>query len=276
MNTTVLTTDHPAWIETTDGQRVRLVRSGPGLWLASWGHDELQLRCVEGSEDVKPLSLTTDPGTLPDSVPDELRLGLHQLGPTQRLANPWLWDAMVTAILRQVVRAGQARRLYRTWCATYGTTVQTTDGAFAVTPDARQVLALEDDAFAAVGAKFHRTALQAAARAYLEHEAAWVQLAPADLVPALINIPRVGPWTAAAAASDFTGDFTLYPHADLAVRTWAARIAPAYAWPESEKEFNQRWRRMAGPSDQHLHTLTLTTLTWGAHARTTGDTGNRS
>ncbi|MBT2392364.1 hypothetical protein J7E87_23805 [Streptomyces sp. ISL-1] len=272
---TVLTTDHPAWEETTHGTRVRAVRSGTGLWLASWGPDELELHCIEGTEDDKPRIITTDPSTLPTSVPEELSAGLKKLGLTRRLANPWLWDAITTAILRQVVRAGQARRLYRAWCQAYGTTLTTAHGPLAVAPDAQQVLDLDDDAFASIGAKFHRTALQAAARAYRQHEDTWVRPAPADLVSALISVTRIGPWTASAAAADFTGDFTVYPHADLAVRTWAAQVARAYAWPDTEKAFNPHWRHLAGPGDRHLHTLTLTTLTWGAHARTAEHTGTR-
>ncbi|MEU0008043.1 hypothetical protein ABZ079_28220 [Streptomyces sp. NPDC006314] len=29
-------------------------------------------------------------------------------------------------------------------------------------------------------------------------------------------------------ATDLTGDFSVYPRDDLAVRTWAAKIAPTY------------------------------------------------
>lgn len=271
---TVLTTDHPAWEQAPDGTPVRAVRSGTGLWLASWGPEGLVLRCIRGDEDVKPRVVTTDPHALPGGVPGELRAGLTALGVSVRLANPWLWDAVTTAILRQVVRAQQARRLYRAWCGAYGTTVATGHGPLSVAPDAQRVLDLDDEAFACVGAKFHRTALRAAARAYLEHETAWTRMAPADLVTALTGVPRIGPWTASAAAADFTGDFTPYPHGDLAVRTWAARIAPAHPWPDGEKAFVEHWHRLAGGS-RHLHTLTLTTLTWGAHARTVEHIGIR-
>ncbi|MGW2837594.1 hypothetical protein ACWCWD_07315 [Streptomyces sp. NPDC001493] len=262
----VLTTDHPAWDTDGNGRLVRAVRSSSGLWCVSWGVQELELRCVEGAEDVKPAVLTTDPSQLPTTVPSGLREGLLGLGVTRRLANPWLWDAMTTAILRQVVRAEQARRLYRTWCRSYGHTVQTGSGVLAVAPAPERVLELSDDQFTAVGARFHRKALRAAASAYLEHGLHWRALSPDELVPALIEVPRIGPWTAAAATADFTGDFTLYPHADLAVRTWAARIAPDHSWPDTEKDFLPYWRSLA-PTVRDLHTLTLATLTWGAHAR---------
>ncbi|MFC5946620.1 hypothetical protein ACFPZ4_35320, partial [Micromonospora harpali] len=60
--------------------------------------------------------------------------------------------------------------------------------------------------------------------------------------------------------ADYTGDFALYPYADLAVRTWAALADPATAWPADEPAFADAWRNLAGPS---LSTLTILTLAWG-------------
>ncbi|MEU5398253.1 hypothetical protein ABZ348_02990 [Streptomyces sp. NPDC005963] len=88
------------------------------------------------------------------TVPTPLRAGLETLGATRRVANPWLWDAISTAILRQVVRASQARKLYRTLCGTYGIAVDTRYGRLDVAPDPERVLALGDDQFATVSASF--------------------------------------------------------------------------------------------------------------------------
>ncbi|MFB9505180.1 hypothetical protein ACFFS2_08005 [Streptomyces aurantiacus] len=217
---------------------------------------------------MKPTFVTTDPARLPDAAPAALRDVLNQLGATQRLANPSLWDAITTAILRQVVRADQARKLYRTWCGAYGKTVDGPFGALAVSPTAGEVLALAEHRFADIGARFHRPTLQAAAATYERHHAEWEQLDVGDLVSALISIPRIGPWTAAAAAADYTGDFSIYPHDDLAVRTWAAKIAPAHPWPDKkDKSFGPMWTGWADTDRTALHSLTLSTLTWGAHAR---------
>ncbi|WP_331726071.1 hypothetical protein [Streptomyces sp. NBC_01012] len=265
---TVLTTDHPAWIETGPGNHARAVRTASGLWVLSWGRNGLNTTCVDGTEDVKPELVTTNPACLPTGVPATLRTGLEGLGVSQRLANPWLWDAITTAVLRQVVRAGQARKLYRQWCQAYGTTVEGPSGELATAPTPGQVLALADEQFDEIGAKFHRSALQAAAEHYETHAAHWIGLEAPELAAALTVIPRIGPWTAAAAATDFTGDFGVYPHDDLAVRTWAAQIAPAYPWPDKkDKAFGPLWTGWAGPDRTALHTLTLSTLTWGSHAR---------
>ncbi|MFE7589349.1 hypothetical protein ACFU6K_08100 [Kitasatospora sp. NPDC057512] len=272
---TVLTTDHPAWQENpATGHRQRPLRTADGRWLATLTPDGLDLACVDGTEDTKPTLVTTDPASLPGTVPAALLTGLRSLGPSVRVANPWLWDAITTAVLRQVVRADQASRLYRGWCATHGTELPGTDPTLHTAPTPETVLALTDEQFAAVGTTFHRTALRAAAGAYQEHRTRWEQLDAPALAAALVTVPRIGPWTAAAAAADFTGDFSVYPHADLAVRTWAARIAPDHPWPAADKPkrtealFGAHWHRLAGHEPRHLHTLTLSTLTWGAHART--------
>lgn len=265
--TGVLTTDHPAWHADGTGGRTRAVRTASGLWTLSRDAQGLHVRCVRGSEDVKPTFVTTDPAHLPSAAPAALRAQLTRFGTTQRLMNPCLWDAITTAILRQVVRADQARKLYRAWCRTFGTVVDSPHGELAVAPTATEVLALADDDFATVGAKFHRTALQAAAAAYTQHHTVWDDLHAAELATTLTGIPRIGPWTARAAAADFTGDFSIYPHDDLAVRTWAAQLAPAYPWPDKkDKGFGPLWTGWAGTDRTALHTLTLATLSWGSHA----------
>ncbi|MFH8760227.1 MULTISPECIES: DNA glycosylase family protein [Streptomyces] len=265
---TVLTTDHPAWTETGSGGRARAVRTTSGLWVLSWDRDGLNMRCVDGTEDAKPTLVATNPDCLPGSVPGGLRAGLDRLGVSQRLANPWLWDAITTAILRQVVRAGQARKLYREWCTAYGARVDSPVGELATAPTAAEVLDLADEQFDDIGAKFHRSVLRAAAEHYELHSADWLGMKAPELASALTAVPRIGPWTAAAAATDFTGDFSVYPHDDLAVRTWAAQIAPHYPWPEKkDKAFGPLWTGWAGPDRTALHTLTLSTLTWGSHAR---------
>jgi DNA-3-methyladenine glycosylase II len=266
--TTILTTDHPAWYEAENGARTRAVRAGSGVWVVTLDRDGLDMTCVHGDEDRKPALAFTDPAALPAAVPAALRDGLSALGATHRLTNPWLWDAITTAILRQVVRAEQARKLYRKWCEHYGTVVEGPHGKLTVAPTPEQVLELADHQFADIGAKFHRSALQAAAENYEKHGLHWLDMNVDDLTAALVNIPRIGPWTAAAAACDYTGDFSIYPHDDLAVRTWAARIAPSYPWPgKKDKGFGPLWTGWAGTDRTALHTLTLSTLTWGSHAR---------
>lgn len=267
MPETTLATDHPGWEPLAGGQTARLVRTKSGVWLAEWTGTALNLRCFQGTDADRPTITTVQAADLPPRTPLPLVTELTRLGVVHRLGNPWLWDAITTAILRQVVRAAQARALYRRWCQAHGMSLAGERGTLALPPGPETVLALPDAAFAETGTAFHRTALQAAARAYLEHAATWIGLLPGDLVKALDAVPRIGPWTAQAATADFIGDFSVYPHGDLAVRTWAGRIAPGYDWPAKDVAFETHWRSLAD-TPRHLHALTLLTLSWGSHART--------
>ncbi|MEV7004959.1 hypothetical protein [Streptosporangium sp. NPDC051022] len=253
---TWLMLDHPAW-DLDTGTPVRALRTPAGAWTFT-GSPDRTATLVRG-DGPAPVVDSYDPVSLPAGrVPARLAAALHRLGRVERVRNPDLWEALATAIIRQVIRAGQARKMHRAFRAAAGETA----GVTWLIPTPEQTLALGAEDFAALGMAFKRRPLQAAAAAYLTHHAEWAQLAPDALVKALQAVPRIGPWTAGAAVADFTGDFSLYPYADLAVRTWAALADPSTDWPTDEPGFAARWQRLAGP---HRSVLTVLTLAWGDH-----------
>lgn len=257
-------TDHPAWMP--DGTfRVRAFPSYQGKHaLARTDGSSLDWCCPQAAAS----GPVPEAFTLPDSaaLPPELGGALASVGSVARFRNPSLWDALGTAIIRQVVRAAQAQHQYRAFCIAYGDQTgcgQTTAWLF---PSPEVVLKLDDAHFADTGLAFKRHALRAAASAFLARENAWVHMSSVDLVAELCAVPRVGPWTAGAAIADWSNDFAAYPCGDLAIRTWAAHVAPSVTWPDSEQAFRQHWHELAG---DHLAELTLLTLAWGdRHART--------
>ncbi|MQA16509.1 MAG: hypothetical protein GEV09_20930 [Pseudonocardiaceae bacterium] len=202
--------------------------------------------------------------------PTIMVMRLREAGTVVRWRNPDLWDALGTSIVRQVSRARQARKLYRTFCQTHGERVMTPLGETWLFPTPESLLAVPDAEFARLGMAFKRRPLRAAAEAYLEFGAKWTELHPASLVDEVQTVPRVGPWTAGATVADLTNDYALYPFGDLAVRTWAKHLAPERPWPATEPEFARVWARLAG---SQLSDWTLLTLAWGVrHANTTGAT----
>lgn len=259
--------EHAAWRSTPQGRyRVFGVPDG-GQWLVTvHGREVLTRPLVAGGDQLAPDVFTLSAGAGND-VP-QLCAGLRSLGAVARFRTPDLWDAIGTAIMRQVIRAAQAKRLYRAFCDAYGQRRGGMNGdGCASFPAAEAVLDLGDAQFSAVGLAFQCRALRAAAEAYLKHGAQWYDLPSAVLVRELQQVPRVGAWTAGAAVADYSNDFTHYPYTDLAVRTWVKRAAPSYAWPDGEQAFGRLWRTLAG--DQ-LGTLTLLTLAWGdQHGNTT-------
>lgn len=277
MSTTIIT-EHPGWHETPAGEPVRVVEHQGVAWLARWEseREHLLLRPLgtngDGDSEQPPVAYTSAVD-LPTAAEGALLLdALVPLGTVARLTTPSLWDAITTALLRQVVTAAQARKRHRAFYAAYGRTFDTPAGPLPLVPSPEVVLDLSDEGFAAVGALFNRKGLRAAAAAYIERGGHWATLDPESLAKELVEVPYIGPWTAAAAAADFTGDHSVYPHADLAVRTWARRAAPGLTLPDVEREFEALWRRWA-PTRSQIHALTLFTLTWGSHARVTGAEG---
>lgn len=253
-------TDHAGWLPTgTSHHRVLATKDGQ-RWLAHATNAITIDALGPGGAQPPSYDIFTYPPAAAVPVP-ELTENLARLGAVARLRNPDLWNALATAIIRQVIRASQAVNLYRRFSQAHGEHITLPNGdTYPLFPTPSTVLTLDSDHFADLGLTLKRRTLKAAAAAYLEHGHQWRELPPHALAEQLQTIPRVGPWTARAATADWSNNWALYPHDDLAVRTWARRAAPAHTWPEEPAAFGRMWRQIAGP---HLSTLTLLTLAWG-------------
>ncbi|WP_218000658.1 hypothetical protein [Nocardia higoensis] len=255
----MLMTDHPAWQRSDDiAYRVVAVDDEAVLITATTteaGETVLDLGVAHGTIQVDTIAaaeLTTGPV--------DLVAPLHGVGTVTRVANPSLWDALSAAIMRQVIQAAHARVRYRRFCAAFGESLTHNGLTAALFPSPDRILALTDEQFRDVGAAFPRSALRAAAVAYLAQGHRWSKLQPSELVAALQCIPRVGPWTARTAVADFTGDFSFYDYSDIALRPAAHRLGPDRPWPATAVGFKAAWEELAG---EQLSAWTLLTLAWG-------------
>jgi DNA-3-methyladenine glycosylase II len=158
-------TEQAAW-QTTDTGPVRVFAlPDGGRWLVTVRAVGAELQPLHRTEAEVRLDVVMPVQT---EVP-ELATALALLGPVARFRNPDLWDALGTAIIRQVIRTAQAKKLYRAFSATYGEKVELPDGSpYAHFPATETVLTLSDDQFISIGMTFQRRALRAAAGAYLE------------------------------------------------------------------------------------------------------------
>jgi DNA-3-methyladenine glycosylase II len=255
-------TEHLAWRDAGDSLKRRVFASDTGT---------ASLVEVTGSQamvrDLTPAGtpdLALDTFTWSDDQPldaAQLQATLVELGPVARHRNPSLWGAIGTAIIRQVIRAPQAKKLYGKFCDECGP--QFSDGANIVAgfPSPEDVLGLDSEQFKAIGMAFKEKPLRSAAAAFLDSGDAWKQMQPTDLVASLLEVKGIGNWTAQVATADWTNDWSVYPHGDLAVRTWSGRAAPDHQWPGDEKTFEQTWRTMAGGN---VGAATLLTFAWGS------------
>src|SRR5690606_12612037 len=262
MQTKTVMLDHPGWLATDEGH-VRAVRTSSGAHIvvcrpdADGGH-AVETAPLGGGSGSGPVFDVFDPADLEGT--DPVAANLRKAGPVARLRNPDLWDAIATSIIRQVIRAGQARKLYRQFSGVHGERITTSAGEGLLFPGPDVVLSLPDEEFARLGLAFKRKPLRAAAEAFMEFGTKWSELAADELAVEIQTVPRIGPWTAGATVADVTNDYALYPFADLAVRTWAKRLAPGRSWPDDESQFALVWQELA--RDQ-LSERTLLTLAWG-------------
>ncbi|SKI12414.1 DNA glycosylase family protein [Mycobacteroides abscessus] len=259
-------TDHPSWQIANDAA-VRCVRSDNSIWM---------ITCEStpgGRQRVGYQQLCGD-GPPPQWTKfDCRRLGgesalgreMRAMKTVVRWRNADLWDALATSIIRQVIRAAHARRLYWAACQEFGTVFPTGHGEIALFPDPQTILGLADGELNRTGLSFKKAALRAAAQAYLDSAERWKALPPKELVDALTAVHRVGEWTARATVADYSNDFSLYPYGDLAVRTWVAAMDGDTPWPTTDAAFAATWENLAATE---LSTWTVSTLAFGArHGR---------
>ena len=254
-------TEHAAWLPTGGGVRRVFGLPKEGRWLATVRKSALRLDALtDATATPVPDVFALSSATLSEAP--ELATALRGLGSVARLRNFDLWDAIGTAIIRQVIRAGQSKKMYRAFCTAYGERIELPNGGvYAEFPTPERVLGLSDDQFSSVGMAFKRRPLTATAEAFLERGTEWLRLPADTLIEALQSVPRIGPWTARAAVADWSNDWSVYPYGDLAVRTWATRASPSFDWPSDEPNFGRTWRALAG---EDLSSLTLLTLAWGS------------
>lgn len=256
-----LVTDHLAWQPYGCGQARALRLASDTVWLVMVRDRRMSTVLVRGDEPLPAVDVFAPPASpRPQAAP--IHGPLAALGAVARLRNPSLWEALATSIIRQVIRAGQARKLYWDFCRRFGDRVAPFDGMDIHTfPSAERVLTLSNDDFTESGMAFKRRPLRHAATAFLTHGSSWRDLSPSVLVKELQTISGIGPWSAGAAVADWSHDWTLYPYGDLAVRTWARHASPDHPWPADEPAFARMWRRVTG---EHLATYTLLTLALGS------------
>ncbi len=251
----ILMVEHPGWV----AERTRYVRA-VGCGFCSEPH-LLTARVARGSRAIVGSTSFSAALLIESSLPEELVSNLARLGTVVRFRNPCLWDAIGTAILRQVIRAAHSRDMYRRFSQSQGVSVGAQNTVAFAFPSPGTVLELTDAEFAELGMRFKMRPLRQAAERFVEYHGSWREATPPQLKEALQEVPGIGRWTAGAAVADWSNDWSLYPFEDLAIRKWSAHASPNFAWPQSETSFATMWRDLTGP---HRSEATALTLAWGS------------
>ena len=183
-------------------------------------------------------------------LPEDLAARFLRVTPLVHVASATLGEALIKAILRQVISATQAKKLLHRFILEYGpSAVDETTSSYGF-PSLESIAALPPADLVACGFGYKANILPRIARDLLDtHLEEKIQHLPSETaIEVLQQLKGVGRWTARVAICNLTGDWSVYPFEDLAVRTWAARLWPGIPWPREEKAFLQSWQETNGPS----------------------------
>ncbi|HEY4225575.1 MAG TPA: hypothetical protein VGM70_07150 [Pseudolysinimonas sp.] len=252
----IVMTDHPGWVEAEPARFDRVVSNASGLsgrLVASAGST-----WIEPVHESNVVSRSYAPVAITISITSEFNERLLRYR-VARWRNPSLWDAIALSIVRQVIRASHARKLYRAGATAWGEEILPQRCTF---PTPEKILDLDDEDFRSIGLAFQMPKLRRAAAAFIAEHEEWESLPAPMLYDALIKVPGIGPWSASVAVVDYTNDFSFYPFDDLAVRACARKLWPELNFSKSQAIFRDEW--LAACDDQ-VATLTALTLAIGAH-----------
>jgi DNA-3-methyladenine glycosylase II len=249
--------DSPAWAHRDQWHAERVLAPGctvRAVYDQDAGHWRLQTRLAAA---VRTRLACFSSAELSEATPAPIRRSLTRLDGLQRVGAGSYWEALGTAVIRQVIRAGQARRVWHRLAAALAPAEQAAGGF----PSVARFLTASDAELAEAGLGFKTRTLRTVAEACRSEGSYWDRLDPIELHDAWLRLPGIGPWSAGAAIADLRNAWQLYPHDDLAVRTWATRAFPELAIPTEPRSFLRRWSDWGGHT---VGTLTVLTLGWSA------------
>jgi DNA-3-methyladenine glycosylase II len=182
-------------------------------------------------------------------VPANLARRFLTSTPLIHIASASLGEAVLKAVIRQVIAASYARTLIWTLVTHAGPRMEHDAGTSYGFPSLETITRLAPDDLRSWGFGYKARLLPRIAHDLLELQAEERigLLAPAEAIALLQQVKGIGRWTARVAVCDVTGDWSVYPFEDLAVRTWARKLWSEHVWPQEEQAFFNAWQEMNGP-----------------------------
>jgi DNA-3-methyladenine glycosylase II len=197
-------------------------------------------------------------------VPANLASRFLASAPLTHIASASLGEAVIKAVIRQVIAASHARKLIQTLVIHAGSRRERDGDTTYGFPSLEVIAHLAPDDLRSWGFGYKAKLLPRIALDLLEQRAEEQMhlLSPEKAILLLQQIKGIGRWTAHVAVCDVTGDWSVYPFEDLAVRTWARKLWPERVWPQDERAFLTVWQEVNGP---HTGLITCYLLAQAGH-----------
>jgi len=241
--------DHQAnWhrLISLDGKPVTINVSPEGC--VQWScHDAIESAKVQETVHRLLISLPL-PEEAKKSLPRELEARFRSLHPLVHITSLSLGEALMKAIIRQVITAGHAKKLTDAFIRHYGEK-QVYDGkTYYDFPSLEAIAKISLEDLQTEGLGFKAKVVHWAALCLLENdlEAKIAQVSPQEALALLTSIKGIGRWTAHVALCDWLANWSYYPFEDLAVRTWAGKLWGGVQWPHDERQFAACWQQING------------------------------
>ena len=181
-------------------------------------------------------------------LPPELEARFCALSPLVHIPSLSLGEALMKAIIRQVITANHAKKLTDAFIRRYGERQVHAGKTYYDFPSLEAISRIPLEDLQTEGLGFKAKVVQSVALHLLENdiEATIAQMAPEEARERLISIKGIGRWTSHVALCDLHADWSFYPFEDLAVRTWARKLWSSVQWPQDEQQFAAHWQKMNG------------------------------
>lgn len=180
-----------------------------------------------------------------EHIPSHLAEHFIALSPLVQISSPSLAEALIKAIIRQVISAEQARKVLHRFVTTFGASFEVEGVRSYDFPPLEKIVQLPISELIACGLGFKAKVVQHVSRVLLEEELEQriLTLPVAEAITLLQSIKGVGEWTSHITALDFMQDLSMYPYNDLAVRKWARVFWPEVTWPDQPAAFATTWEQ---------------------------------
>jgi DNA-3-methyladenine glycosylase II len=223
---------------------VKAMQSGVVSWVGSSDVESSTLR-HQVEQILIPLSL---PNEAVEHLPKALARCFLNQSPLVHIASGSLGEALIKAIIRQVISAPHAKKLLHRFITRDGTTLIHDGTIYYGFLGLETISQLSIDELISCGLGYKARIILQTARSIIETNLVEeIKIFSSEAATALLqNLKGVGHWTAQVAMCDLRGDWSLYPFDDLAVRTWASKLWTDYHWPHKEKDFLDVWKNMNG------------------------------
>jgi len=215
----------------------------------------IQWSCEEAVEDARVQDVVNRllismplPQIVEKQLPRELEARFRSLHPLVHVGSLSLGEAVIKAVIRQVITANHAKKLTDALIRHYGTRHVHAGRAYYDFPTLEALARIPLEDLQAEGLGFKAKVVRGAACSMLENdlEAKIATSTPEEALAMLTSIKGIGRWTAHIALCDVLADWSLYPFEDLAVRTWARKLWGDVQWPSNEHTFAALWQHMHG------------------------------